>query len=89
MTIRKDGRLVVAPIGEFYEDLLKVDAWINARTTAVQANSLLCAKLMQRQAEIKERVCYLAQKREISADELWRQILNGDAEKITVSTEDD
>lgn len=81
MTIRKDGRLVISPLGEFYEDLLKVDSWINARTIASQANSLLCAKLMQRQVEIRDRVTYLAAKRGISAEDLWTQILSGEAEE--------
>ncbi len=89
MTIRKDGRLTVAPLGEFYEDLLKVDSWINARTIASQANSLLCAKLMQRQAEIRDRINYLANKRGIPADELWTQILNGEAQKEDFSAENE
>jgi hypothetical protein len=81
MTKRKDGRFTIAPLGEFYEDYLIVDAWINNRTTAIQANSLLCAKLMQRQVEIQSRVEYLAKKRAISAEELWSQILSGTAQK--------
>lgn len=81
MAKRKDGRFTIAPLGEFYEDFLTVDAWINNRTTATQANSLLCAKLMQRQAEIRDRVEYLAEKREISAKEMWAQILNGTAQR--------
>jgi hypothetical protein len=81
MTIRKDGRLVVSPLGEFYEDLLKIDSWINARTIASQANSLLCAKLMARQTEIRDRVTYLAAKRGISTEDLWTQILSGEAEE--------
>lgn len=76
--IRRDGRLNVTPLGEFYEDLLKVDAWINARTIAAQANSLLCAKLMQRQAEIRDRITYLARKKGVSSDELWDLILSGE-----------
>lgn len=76
--IRRDGRLNVTPLGEFYEDLLKVDAWINARTMAAQANSLLCAKLMQRQVEIRDRIAYLARKKGISSDELWDLILSGE-----------
>lgn len=76
--IRRDGRLNVTALGEFYEDLLKVDAWINARTMAAQANSLLCAKLMQRQPEIQARVAYLARKKGVSSDELWDLILSGE-----------
>lgn len=81
MAKRKDGRFTIAPLGEFYEDFLTVDAWINNRTTATQANLLLCAKLMQRQTEIRDRVEYLAEKREISAKEMWAQILNGSAQR--------
>jgi hypothetical protein len=83
MTKRKDGRFTIAPLGEFYEDLLAIDAWINNRTGAAQANSLLCAKLMQRQTEIRDRVEYLAEKRNISAKEMWIQILNGTAQRRT------
>ncbi|MGB8691706.1 MAG: hypothetical protein WCD53_30890 [Microcoleus sp.] len=90
MTIRKkDGRLTVAPLGEFYEDLLRVDSWINARTIASQANSLLCAKLMQRQAEIRDRIQYLATKRGISAEDLWSQILSGEAERESLTSENE
>ena len=85
MISRKDGRLTIAPIGEFYEDLLKVDALINARTIAAQANSLLCAKLMQRQQEVSDRVVYLAKKKGISSEELWTQILNGTAQRKTLA----
>ena len=81
MVERKDGRFTIAPLGEFYADYLKVDSWINNRTTATQANSLLCAKLMQRQVEIRDRVSYLAEKREISVKEMWGQILNGTAQR--------
>jgi hypothetical protein len=87
MTKRKDGRFTIAPLGEFYEDFLTVDSWINNRTTATQANSLLCAKLMQRQAEIRDRVEYLAEKRNISTKEMWTQILNGTAQRKSLDGE--
>lgn len=76
-------RFSIAPIGEFYRDLLEVDAWINARTASTQANSLLCAKLQEREAKIKDRVSYLARKRGISPDEMWVQILKGEAEDLS------
>jgi hypothetical protein len=82
MAARKDERLLVSPLGEFYEDLIKIDAWINARTIAGQANSLLCGKLQEREQRIRDRVEYLASKRGIKADELWKQILKGEARKI-------
>lgn len=85
MAKRADGRFTISPLGEFYADYLEVDSWINNRTTAVQANSLLCAKLMQRQSEIRDRVEYLAEKRNISAKEMWAQILNGTAQRRTLA----
>ena len=59
-----------------------MDAWVTAQTVAGQGKCLLCAKLMQRQEEIRSRVQYLAAKRGISADELWSQILKGEAKKL-------
>jgi len=75
-------RFSISPIGEYYRDLLEVDAWVNARTASTQANSLLCAKLQERETRIKDRVAYLAQKRGITADEMWVQILKGEAEDL-------
>jgi hypothetical protein len=75
-------RFSIAPVGEFYRDLLEVDSWINARTASTQANSLLCAKLQEREPKIRERVDYLAKKRAISSDEMWVQILRGEAEDL-------
>jgi len=72
-------RFSIAPIGEFYRDLLEIDSWINARTASTQANSLLCAKLQEREPKIRERVAYLARKRGISPDEMMLQILKGEA----------
>lgn len=76
-------RFSIAPIGEFYRDLLEVDAWINARTASTQANSLLCAKLQEREERIRQRVAYLAKKRGVSAEEMWLQILKGEAEDLS------
>jgi hypothetical protein len=70
-------RFSISPLGEFYMDVLTVDSWINARSRSIQANSLLCAKLQEREPRVRERVAYLAKKRGISADELWAQILQG------------
>ncbi|MEG5056038.1 MULTISPECIES: hypothetical protein [unclassified Microcoleus] len=79
---RKDDRLHVAPLGEYYDDILKVDSWINARPISSQANSLLCVKLQEREERIRARIEYLAAKRGISGKELWNQILKGDAKKL-------
>lgn len=80
---RKDDRLNIAPLGEVYEDLLTADSNINARSVAVQASSLLCAKLQERESRIKERVQYLANKRGISYEDCWKQCVTGTLEKIT------
>jgi hypothetical protein len=82
MTSRKDERLVIAPIGEYYNDLLTVDSWIRDTTKSQQASSLLCSKLQEREQRIKERIEYLAKKRGITSDELWINILKGTAKKI-------
>jgi len=79
---RKDERLAIPALGEYYNDLLTVDSWINGRTKVVQAQSLLCAKLQERDKVIKERVEYLAKKRGITFDQMWAEILNGTAQKI-------
>jgi len=73
-------RLTLAPLGEYYQDLLIIDSWINSRTQGVQGTSLLCAKLQEREQKIKDRIKYLAEKRGIESEELWNQILNGEAE---------
>ena len=82
MTSRKDERLVIAPIGEYYNDLLVVDSWIRDTTKSQQASNLLCTRLQEREQRIKDRITYLAKKRGISPDELWIQILKGNAKKI-------
>lgn len=79
MAARRDNRLIISSLGEYYTDLLIVDAWINDRSKAGQANSLLCAKLQEREIRIRERVEYLAAKRGIDSKELWKQIITGTA----------
>lgn len=79
---RKDERLAIPALGEYYNDVLTVDAWVNGRTKVAQAQSLLCARLQERDKLIRERVEYLAKKRGISFDEMWADILNGTAQKI-------
>ena len=76
-------RFSISPIGEYYMDLLTVDSWINARTNSTQANSLLCAKLQERESRIRERVEYLAKKRGVSTSDMWVQILKGEAEDLS------
>jgi len=71
-------------LGEYYADLLKLDAWVNGRTKSLQAGNLLGAKIQERESKILERIAYLAEKRGISPEELRKQILNG----VAIETED-
>jgi hypothetical protein len=79
----RDDRPRIASLGEWYEDLLKVDSTINARSEAQQASSLLCAKLQERESKVKERVRYLAAKRGLSFEEMWLKIIKDDYQKPT------
>jgi hypothetical protein len=85
MSPKKDERLSLPALGEWYDDLLRLDAWINNRTVASQGQSLLCAKLQEREGRIRDRVEYFALKRGISTSEMWSQILAGKAERVTQS----
>lgn len=82
-SMAKDDRPRISPLGEWYEDLLRVDSVINGRSDAQQATSLLCAKLQERQEKIKERVRYLASKRGVSFEEMWLKILKGEYRKLS------
>ena len=87
MTRRSDDRIVISPIGEWYEDLLTIDSYLTARSRAQQASSLLCAKLQEREQRIKERVEYLAKKKGVTFDEMWAALLRGDLDADDVTKE--
>lgn len=74
-TRKKDNRETIAPIGEYYSDLLAIDAHISGKTKSAQATSLLCAKLQEREELIEKRLKYLAGKRGISVDDFRSEIL--------------
>lgn len=80
---KKSERLQVPSLGEWYGDLLAVDARINDRSEPTQASNLICAKLQEREPRIRERVEYLAQKRGIPFEEMWQQLVTGTYERIT------
>ncbi len=83
---RKDDRISMSSLGEYYEDVLEIDARMNARTKPEQARTLVYAKIQEREGRIKERVTYLARKRGISFEEMWDQLLTGEGyEKMTPS----
>ncbi|NMG11860.1 hypothetical protein [Brasilonema sp. UFV-L1] len=77
-----DPRMRVEP-GEFYRDLLKADAFCRGNTDAQQADSLLGAKLQERESLIVSKIKYLAWKRGITTAQLWLDIQTGKAKRIT------
>jgi hypothetical protein len=83
MPRKAEQRLTIPSIGEWYADLLAIDAAINARTPGQQAQSLLCAKLQEREGKIRERVAYFAAKRGLTPDEMWRALATGKYVPIT------
>lgn len=80
MNAKKDDRFKMSALSEFYEDLLRADAFLARNTLAAQGKSLLQSYLAQKEAKIRERVGYLAKKRNISFDEMWNQIQAGTAQ---------
>ena len=84
MSPRKDDRLALPALGEYYDDILTIDAWINNRSKVVQGQNLLCAKLQEREERIEKRIKYLADKRGISSDEMRLQILMGRAQRMSM-----
>jgi hypothetical protein len=77
---KRDKRLTLTPLGEYYADLLQLDAWITGRSQGMQGASLLTDKLQEREAMIKERIEYLARKRNIPSEDMRLQILKGEAD---------
>jgi hypothetical protein len=80
---KKSERLQIPPLGEWYQDLLAIDAAINDRSEPAQASGLLCAKLQERELKIRERVEYLARKRGLTFEQMWDDILTGKFEKLS------
>lgn len=66
-------------LGEYYSDMLAIEAWIKERPVATEAANLLCAKLQEREATRNAKLDHLASKRGISREELIQMILKGDA----------
>ena len=77
MIVSKIKRIALPPIGEYYSDMLLYDSFITGRSQSMQASSLLCAKLQEREQKIEARLEYLAEKRNISVSELKKQIRDG------------
>lgn len=78
---------IMVQLGEYYQDMLSLDAYITGRTPSSQAGSLLGAKLQEREPKIKERLQYLATKRGVTVEELTAQILNGNIDNDDIADE--
>jgi hypothetical protein len=76
-------RFYIAPLGEHYDECLAVEAFIKRRTMANEGNSLLCAKLMERESKRDAILARMAKKRGISPESLWDDIVTGKAEHMT------
>lgn len=82
----KSDRIYASGLGEYYRDVLKIEATLKQRTEPIEAGSLLCAKLQERAPKREAMVQYMADKRGISFREMWNLLLNGEplsAEEIS------
>lgn len=76
-----DG-LRIQNLGEPYSDALIVEAFLKDRTVAAEANSLLCSTLYRRRDDRRTMVEELARKRGIGYEEMWDQIVTGEAQQM-------
>jgi hypothetical protein len=75
MNQRREERLQIPALGEYYDDLLDLDAELSSRTKVQQAQSLISERLQEKMFGIRERVQYLADKRGITFNQMWGEIL--------------
>lgn len=71
-------RVTISDLGEYYYDLLVIEARLKNRTLANESNSLLCAKLMDRAPTRDKMLNHLAWKRGISKEEVIKLLLSGE-----------
>ena len=76
-------RLQVPFLGEHYNDMLQIEAWIKDRSAPAEAQSLLCSALMRREAVRNAIIERLAAKRGITPAELTAAILLGNASPLS------
>jgi hypothetical protein len=69
-------RVMLSELGEYYSDLLVIEAKIKNRPVATEASSLLCAKLMERETSRNKMLDHLAWKRGVTRQEVIRLILS-------------
>lgn len=76
-------RVSIADMGEYYYDMLMVEAKLKGRTLTAEANSLLCSNLAKRTEARQQMLNHLAWKRGISPEEVARRILTDTLEPPT------
>ncbi|MEO1742421.1 MAG: hypothetical protein AAFR99_11520 [Cyanobacteria bacterium J06629_9] len=77
------ARLQVPFLGEHYNDMLLIEAWIKDRSAPAEAQSLLCSALMRREAVRQEIIERLAKKRGVTPAALVQDILLGKASQLS------
>ena len=70
-------------VGEYYTDMLELEAFIKNSSLTVQAETLLRTHLFQRTKYRNEALEHLAWKRQISVEELKKQILTRTAVQLS------
>ena len=70
-------------LGEYYTDMLQLEAFIKNSSLTAQAETLLRTHLFQRTKYRNEALEHLAWKRQISMAELKKQILTGKATQLS------
>ncbi|MCG8365131.1 MAG: hypothetical protein MJA27_17605 [Pseudanabaenales cyanobacterium] len=70
-------------LGEYYTDMLELEAFIKNSSLTVQAETLLRTHLFQRTKYRNEALEHLAWKRQISVEELKKQILTRTAVQLS------
>ncbi len=83
-TVADEGkRINIRNLGEYYTDMLRIEAFIKDSAITTQAGSMLRAYLNKRTAYRDRVVEYLAWKRGISPDDMKMQIISGEAAQLS------
>lgn len=76
-------RITLPPLGEHDDDWLRIWAWLNNRSKSSQAAGIVSFRIRERKAEIREMLEYIAQKRGVTPDYLFKSILDGNVDNNT------
>lgn len=77
-----DEQIHLERLGEYYTDMLQLEAFIKNSTLTAQAENLLCTRLFRRTEYRNEVLEHLAWKRQIGVEELKQQILTSAATQL-------